>query len=158
MEFWIEEVLFFLIICLCKIGQNSTAVYPSWDGDEDLCAAAATVFLEKGFVYRCDHVSVFGAKKHAIIAAIWRLIYPYISGKLCIKHLLWELTFLQQFSYKQVLSQAAEWTPKTFCKRVLEVLTTLNKQYNDVVSTNFTNLNLPFWCNKPNLFLFKRST
>ena len=52
------------------------------------------------------------------------------------------LTFLKQYSSEYVLSQAVECTPKTFYEWVLEVLTALNKWYNDVVSTNFTNFKL----------------
>ena len=62
----------------------------------------------------------------------------------------WALTFLKQYSYEQVLSHAADCTPKTFHKRVLEVLIAMNKRYNDVVSTKFTNFNPFFRCIKSN--------
>ena len=118
---------------------------------ELMIQAAATVFLNKRSVCPRDYSSFFGASK-ATIAAVWRLIYPDIAGKLRIKHLLWTLTFLKQYSSEQVLCQATGCTPKTFRKRVLEVLTALNNQYNDVVSTKFTIFNSLFWCIKSNFF------
>ena len=120
---------------------------------EMMIQAAVIAFFKKRSVYPCNYNSFFGAGK-ATIAAIWRLIYPDISGKLCIKHLLWALTILKQYSCEQVLSQVADCTPKTFCKRVLEVLTALNKRYNDVVSTIFTIFNHLFWRIKSNFFKF----
>ena len=118
---------------------------------EMMIQAAATLFLNKRSVCQRDYSSFFGASK-ATIAAVWRLIYPDIAGKLRIKHLLWTLTFLKQYSSEQVLSQATGCTPKTFRKRVLEVLTALNNRYNDVVSTKFTIFNSLFWCIKSNFF------
>ena len=79
--------------------------------------AAVIVFLKKGSDCPRNYKSFFGASK-AIIAAVWRLISPDISGNLRIKHLLWALTFLKQSSCEQVLSQAADCTPKTFHKSV----------------------------------------
>ena len=110
---------------------------------EMMIQAAVVAFLKKRSVCHRDYNSFFGASK-ATIAAVWRLIYPDIAGKLRIKHLLWTLTFLKQYSSEQVLSLAAECSPKTFRKRVLEVLTALNNRYDDVVSTNFTIFNSTF--------------
>ena len=113
---------------------------------EMMIQAAVIVFFKKGYICLCNYKSFFGASK-ATIASVWRLIYPGISGKLQIKHLLWALTFLTQYSCEQVVSQAADCTSKIFRKRVLEVLTALNKQYNDVVSTIFNSF---FWaCKMP---------
>ena len=103
---------------------------------------AVIVLLKKRSVCPRNY-NFFGAST-AIIVAVWRLIYPDISGKLRIKHLLWALTFLKQYSCEQMFSGAADCTPKTLCERVLEVLTVLNKQYNDVVSTNFMIFNSLF--------------
>ena len=110
---------------------------------EMMIQAAAVAFLKSRSVCHRDYISFFGASK-ATIAAVWRLIYPDISGKLRIKHLLWALTFLKQYSSEQVLVQVAGCTPKTFRKKVLEVLTALNNRYNDVVSTKFTIFNSLF--------------
>ena len=124
---------------------------------EMMIQAAAILFLKKGSVCHRDCNCFFGANK-ATIAAVWRLMSPDISGKLRIKHLLLALTFLKQYSCEKVLSWAADCTPKTFRKRVLEMLTALNKQHNDVVSTNlwfsiyfFDVLNLTFLILKINL-------
>ena len=116
---------------------------------EMIIQTAVVVFPNNRSVCPRDYNSFFGASK-VTTAAVWRLIYPDISGKLCIKHLLWALIFLKQYSCEQVLSQAAGCTPNTFYKRVLEVLTALNKWYNDAVNTKFTIFNSPFWCIKSN--------
>ena len=120
---------------------------------EMMIQAAVIVFLKKGSVYPRAYKSFFGASK-ATIAAVWRLISPDISGKLRTKHLFWALTFLKQYSCEQVLSQTADCTLKIFCKRVLEVLTALDKRYDDVVSTNFTIFNSFFLFIEFNFFSF----
>ena len=110
---------------------------------EMMIQAAVIMFLEKRSVCLRDNKSFFGACK-AKIAAVWRLITPDISGKKFIKHLLWALTFLKLYSCEQVLLGAADCNFKTFHKRVLEVLTALNKRYNDVESAIYTIFNSIF--------------
>ena len=67
MEFWIEEVFFFLILTFRENGQNSMEVYPSRDGNDD--PTAASVFQKKKYVCHQDYKSFFGASR-ATIAAV----------------------------------------------------------------------------------------
>ena len=85
MEFLIEKVFFFLILAFRENGQNSTAVEPSRDGNDD--PSSSDSVSEKKSVRHRGYNSFFEPSK-ATIAAVWRLIYPYISGKFCIMHLL----------------------------------------------------------------------
>ena len=70
---------------------------------EMMIQTATIVLLKKGPVCHRDCKTFFGASK-AAIATVWRLISLDISGKLCIKHLLWALTVLKQYSCEQVFS------------------------------------------------------
>ena len=107
----IEKVFFFPIQLFAKMVK--TVRQFTHHEMEMMIQAAATLFLNKRSVSQRDYSSFFGASK-ATIAAVWRLIYPDIAGKLRVKHLLWALTFLKQYSCEQVLSQAVGCTPKTF--------------------------------------------
>ena len=138
LSYWLT-IISWSFSCLC-----------SYYDIEMMIQAATIVFLNKGSVCHWDYKSFLEAIRYNCYCL--ETYFTYISGKHCIKHLLWALTFLKKYSCEQALSRTADCKPKTFRKRVLEVLTALNNQYNDVVSTKFTIFNSLFWCIKSNFF------